>query len=151
MEAEAVQRIREVLHPRLHSLFQDEVYDCRLLLLKDILHSSGWDSVQQKYEVVAMIMTYWSHGSQPVRGQQLDSRTNIPLSEVDASQRDRLAQADTPGMEAVLNRIASILSVSDGPDTRQSGSEELFESCETNPVFAGTYPECLSCYQEHTD
>jgi hypothetical protein len=67
MEHDMLRRIRDALHPFTFCVFPEEVYIRRNKILFELVCHTGWASSQDKFEVIALIFQYWTHGSHPPR------------------------------------------------------------------------------------
>ena len=67
MEHDMLCRIRDALHPFTFCAVPGEVYIRRNEILAELVRHKPWVSSQDKYEVIALIFKYRSHGSHPAR------------------------------------------------------------------------------------
>ena len=105
-------------------------------------------SSQDKFEVIALIFQYWTHGSHPPREAM---RPIVPIT-TEPVVTQHMEQHDDPVQtEAMLAIWAELCKqVPDVADPeREVDAPELCESCNRNPMCEYTPPECLSCYREH--
>ena len=148
MENDMLLRIRDALHPFTFCAFPGEVYLRRNQILADLVHYRAWVSSQDKYEVIALIVSYWSHGSHPPRNAM---RPLVPIT----AQPDVVEYVEPyadPGESAVLLAIFEELrhrvpAVSESEC--EDHDEDMCHSCNRNPMSEMTPPECFACYSEH--
>ena len=148
MEHDMLLRIRDALHPFTFCVFPEEVYSRRNRILSELVHHKGWGSSQNKFEVIALIFQYWTHGSHPPRAAM---RPIVPITTEPVVAQYMEQHDDPEPTEAMLAIWAELCQRV--PEVADSESEEddrdLCHSCRQNPMCEYTPPECLSCYREH--
>lgn len=148
MEHDMLLRIRDALHPLTFCVFPEEVYSRRNKILSELVDYKGWGSDQNKFEVIALIFQYWTHGSHPPRAAR---RPNVPITTEPVVAQYMEQHDDPEHTEAMLAIWAELCQRV--PEVADSESDEddveLCHSCMRNPMSEYTPPECLSCYDEH--
>ena len=148
MEHDMLCRIRAALHPLPLCAFPGEVYIRRNEILTDLVRHKHWDSSQDKYEVIASIVQYWSHGSHPERNAmvrivsttaQLDDVENVEQVVVPGE-----TQVDLAIFEQLRDRVPNV-SESAWDDV----DDDMCITCSQNAMCEYTSPECYACYNEH--
>ena len=143
MEHDMLLRIRDALHPFSFCVFPEEVYSRRNKILSELVHHKGWDSDHNKFEVIALIFQYWTHGSHP------PPAAMRPTGPVVAQYMEQ--HVDPEPTEVMLEIWAELRQRV--PEVADSESDEddveLCHSCMRNPMSEYTPPECLTCYDEH--
>ena len=148
MEHDMLLRIRDALHPLTFCVFPEEVYSRRNQILSELVDYKGWSSAQNKFEVIALIFQYWTHGSHPPPAAM---RPMVPLTTGPVVAQYMEQHVDPEPTEVMLAIWAELCK--QVPDVADPESEvddpELCHSCNRNPMSEYTPPECLSCYDEH--
>jgi hypothetical protein len=148
MEHDMLLRIRDALHPFSFCVFPEEVYSRRNKILSELVHHKGWDSDHNKFEVIALIFQYWTHGSHPPPGAM---RRIVPITTGPDVAQVMEQHVDPEPTEVMLEIWAQLCQRV--PEVADPESEvddpELCHSCNRNPMSEYTPPECLSCYDEH--
>ena len=148
MEHDMLLRIRDALHPLTFCVFPEEVYSRRNKILSELVHHKGWGSDQNKFEVIALIFQYWTHGSHPPPGAM---RPIVPTTTGPDDAQVTEPHVDPEPTEVMLEMWAELCQRV--PEVADSESDEddgdLCHSCRQHPMSEYTPPECLSCYREH--
>ena len=135
MEHDMLLRIRDALHPFSFCVFPEEVYSRRNKILSELVHHKGWDSDHNKFEVIALIFQYWTHGSHPPPAPMR------PTGPVVAQYMEQ--HVDPEPTEVMLEIWAQLCQRV--PEVADSESDEddveLCHSCMRNPM--SEYTPCL--------
>ena len=150
MEHDMLCRIRDALHPFTFCAVPGEVYIRRNEILAELVRHKPWVSSQDKYEVIALIFKYWSHGSHPARNamRRIVSITAQPDG-VETVDQD-VDPGETEVVLAIFEQLRARV-----PDVSESAyddvDDDVCHSCNQNAICEWTPPECFACYSEHSN
>ena len=150
MDRDVISLVQDALHPFSYAIFKAEVYGRRNILLKQLIKRTGWRSDKEKYEAVSMIIMYWSHGSQPLGGENAEyASSSVPPEAVILHEPP---SGETAEMRQLLNDIRERLPAGDPvvDDDLDGQLDEKCESCGIKWAVEWTYPECEDCHHEHS-
>ena len=135
-------------------VLEDDLYHRRNKILKQLVACRWWPTERDKYEVLGLVMKYWMHGSQIGLPTSLPYSQNVEAQPSVAGTFDRNGHCvESPVMctllQEILTRLPEDVLVQEMSSSETGESLGLCETCEEAPAFQGTFPECISCYQEH--